>query len=421
MNRKSVIATALTLGALVVVAGCGSSSSSTSTSSQSAGGSASTGTGSASKQPIQIMVVGRYTNPEFSYPEMWPSAQAAATALNANGGINGRPVELVKCDDQGDPNVGAKCARQAASGHTPVVLLTFEVSGELINPILQAANIPAVDIFPVVPTDASTPVLFPTTGGLITQGAASQGFMHQVGCSQTGATTLAGDTGAGLPYVGMVTASKTLGVAKPVLLTSPEVGDQTPTIAAAVQKKVDCLYLNEDATQILGSLSAATQQAPNKKFVAPTLSFASFGSIPTSANGMYLVSPTVSPFDTSNAEVQEFRGEMQKYAPSAPISAWGLLTWASAKVLFGALKTVTGPVTNTSVLAALQKYSVAGTSVSDSSTTLLGAFSFAKESTVPHQPRLFNGNSFFYQFENKSIKLTSPKPINGLALLEGQS
>ena len=48
--------------------------------------------------------------------------RAAARAINAAGGVNGHPLVVDSCNDQGDPNLSATCARKMVSDH---VVATF--------------------------------------------------------------------------------------------------------------------------------------------------------------------------------------------------------------------------------------------------------------------------------------------------------
>src|ERR1700704_75468 len=45
-----------------------------------------------------------------TFPELEYLAKIAVKVVNASGGIKGRPLEWVHCDDKGDPNVAATCA-----------------------------------------------------------------------------------------------------------------------------------------------------------------------------------------------------------------------------------------------------------------------------------------------------------------------
>lgn len=66
-----------------------------------------------SGDPVQIMLIYDDTGPGAA-PELLEGATAGVNVVNAQGGVNGRPVELVPCATANDPNTADDCARQAA-------------------------------------------------------------------------------------------------------------------------------------------------------------------------------------------------------------------------------------------------------------------------------------------------------------------
>ena len=73
-----------------------------------AGGSAAAPTG----EPIKVMRgAGQHQLPP--YPNIPGAAKVYAQYINDKGGIAGHPLEVITCDDKGDANEAANCARQA--------------------------------------------------------------------------------------------------------------------------------------------------------------------------------------------------------------------------------------------------------------------------------------------------------------------
>src|SRR5580765_7326824 len=119
-RRDRLVAIAIISTGLLVLAACGDdsgSSSGTTAAQTSAPASTSSGgagtTAAASGEPIKLMTVGPVEAPGFSIPSIPVGAQQAIDEINAAGGINGRQVELITCNDQNDPNVAAQCGKQA--------------------------------------------------------------------------------------------------------------------------------------------------------------------------------------------------------------------------------------------------------------------------------------------------------------------
>lgn len=128
---------------------------------------AAPGLGASAQAPIQVMTVAsvNYNGPNFK--NIHESAKAYVSWINAKGGINGRKLALTACDDKGDPNIGAQCARQAVSKKAVAVIGSFTFSGPTILPILEKARIPWFGICcPVDAKEFSSKMSFPLASGL---------------------------------------------------------------------------------------------------------------------------------------------------------------------------------------------------------------------------------------------------------------
>ena len=62
--------------------------------------------------PVKVMVIYEKSAGVAS-PEIPDGAKAAAKAMNKKNGIGGRPVEVLVCDTNNDPNTAAECGRKA--------------------------------------------------------------------------------------------------------------------------------------------------------------------------------------------------------------------------------------------------------------------------------------------------------------------
>jgi ABC-type branched-subunit amino acid transport system substrate-binding protein len=98
----------------LTVAACGSDSSN-----DNGSKSASSGTGSGaaklSGDPIKIMAMAPVNSQVASFPAISDAATVYEKYINAHGGIGGRPLEVIKCDNRLDVNAAAKCARDGVS------------------------------------------------------------------------------------------------------------------------------------------------------------------------------------------------------------------------------------------------------------------------------------------------------------------
>lgn len=135
--RRWILVLACGGAAAAGIAACGGDDDA-STSSSGGGGAAK----EASGEPIKIMTIGPLTG-TTQLPGLEDGAQAAAKAINDAGGVNGRPIEIIACDDRYDPNRTQACARQAVSEGVVAVTGIPQV-GKSLMPAIEAAGIPVM-------------------------------------------------------------------------------------------------------------------------------------------------------------------------------------------------------------------------------------------------------------------------------------
>lgn len=129
-----LIATAVIVVSVgLALAGCATNTPAPASSSSSAGGLSGT--------PIKTVTVSAV---DWNGPT-YESAQVAAKAyekwINANGGINGHPLQVTTCDDKGDPTQTAACARNAIADGAIADVGSFTYNASVSVPIYQAAHV----------------------------------------------------------------------------------------------------------------------------------------------------------------------------------------------------------------------------------------------------------------------------------------
>jgi branched-chain amino acid transport system substrate-binding protein len=86
------------------------------------------------------------TNPSggITEPANVAAVNVAEKWINSHGGIGGRTLHVIICDDQGDANVSESCARQAAADHVAAVVGSLPDLGNGAQniKILEAEKIP---------------------------------------------------------------------------------------------------------------------------------------------------------------------------------------------------------------------------------------------------------------------------------------
>jgi ABC-type branched-subunit amino acid transport system substrate-binding protein len=158
---------------LVAVAACGGDGDSTSTTAAPGGssapetttaaaltrtgepGTACVGAGDGKGEPIVIGSLQTDASPAGQFPEISSGAEACFAAINATGGINGRPIDFQKCNDSADPVQGEKCARDLIDAGAVAVIggICFSCFSAPIVDVLGKADVPYIGGLPVLPPE----------------------------------------------------------------------------------------------------------------------------------------------------------------------------------------------------------------------------------------------------------------------------
>jgi len=147
------------LGGLALVASltsaCSSSSAKPGATASPASESAATGSA------VHIMVISTFNNPAVDFSPNYEGAEVAAAAINRAGGIGGHKVVIDHCNDQFTSNLALACARQAAAEKVIATVADETSFGNVVNPVLAQAKIPAVGIEAESSVDWGSPAAFP--------------------------------------------------------------------------------------------------------------------------------------------------------------------------------------------------------------------------------------------------------------------
>lgn len=147
-------------------------------------------------EPIKLMVISEVSNP-VPHNDTPEGAEAAAAAINREGGIQGRPVEIIRCDSQGDPNAGRECGRQAVEEGVVALVGNLSFQSAEFLPIMVENQIPSVGATPLGPTDVTSEASFPLGGGIVSFSAGLSSLLADQGSEQISAA-LADDARAAL-------------------------------------------------------------------------------------------------------------------------------------------------------------------------------------------------------------------------------
>lgn len=92
--------------------------------------------------PIKVGNISVISSPVTGFPQVEAGLKAAVDEINAQGGIDGRELELVLCNDKFDPNVAVTCAQQMAQEEVAAVVGSLSGQASTFLPVLEQAGIP---------------------------------------------------------------------------------------------------------------------------------------------------------------------------------------------------------------------------------------------------------------------------------------
>ncbi|HZM31233.1 MAG TPA: ABC transporter substrate-binding protein [Acidimicrobiales bacterium] len=143
-SHGRIIVAALVASSLVAAACSGDEGTSSSTSTD-LGETTATSVGTeATGEPIAI----GFVNSEggaFSVPELRVGNEVATGYINERlGGVNGRPLEVTRCETDGSPEASIDCANQFVEAGVVAVVEGTDLGGDAMLPILADAGIPLV-------------------------------------------------------------------------------------------------------------------------------------------------------------------------------------------------------------------------------------------------------------------------------------
>jgi branched-chain amino acid transport system substrate-binding protein len=106
--------------------------------------------------------------------------------VNSQGGVNGYKFQLIDCDSKYDPSSAHQCAQKLISQNVLAIVGWLSLSGEQNEtPFLANQGVPIIGGLGV-PSEYSSPLSYPTTPSLVTDGTALGTHAGQIGLKKPG-------------------------------------------------------------------------------------------------------------------------------------------------------------------------------------------------------------------------------------------
>jgi ABC-type branched-subunit amino acid transport system substrate-binding protein len=293
------------------------------------------------------------------YPGDVPAVEAHVKAINAEGGINGRQVQVDSCDNNGyDPNAEVQCAQQAVSDHV-VALVGSQIHSPAAWQILTKAGIPAVFSSGDSVTEFQSPIAYPIAGeagyngGMVA--ALAQAEATKIRVIQCNYSACSDGTKLLNDYVNA--AHSPLTMLPPVNATIGTL-DMSSVAAQAVAGGADGIVVDTIETDAVKIVRALRQQGYTGHIATLTavMSQDDIKALGSLANGMLLVDLFRPVADSADPGIQEYQKEMAAVGASQYANDRYMLEWAAA-VLFQKIAEQVPNLTASSLLSALGKQS----------------------------------------------------------------
>lgn len=341
---------------------CGSSPSKTSSSKQSAASLAKnrpTGT------PFKVGFIAASNSPQASaVTGVLPSTQAWADYMNAHGGINGHPVELVVKLEPSNPGIALNDVKQMVSDGVVAIIDGDGNDDASWTSYIESQQIPVYALgFDSPAMTVSTDDFSPATSEFYFDyelvasakkiGKTNMGFMYcaeQAVCAQEVAPLkqIAKAEGVQVPF----TAS--------ILASAP---NYTAQCLAAKAAGVNALYIADAPATVLAVASDCVQQGYNPTEISDDGAFSqSFAKAP-GFNGMIATEDNMPFFVTSTPASKTMHDAWQKYEPqiisSPDLDEESVLAWTSGMLIAEGAKAgsvgSTNPISGPALIAGMYK------------------------------------------------------------------
>jgi branched-chain amino acid transport system substrate-binding protein len=298
----------------------------------------------ATGEPIPIgAVVGKTGPDDFSASAL--SAQAYFKCVNANGGINGRPIDYTIVDDQWNPEVAAQVATKLVKDRKVVAMVGSSsfvecgVNGKMYGQedlmVIAGVGVPRECFFAknYVPVNTGPRVSATVVGMHMAQAYKAR----KMACIIPNIPSLGNWACDGLKNWGEAN-----GVAVDVIAIDPGSPDATSIMLQAAAARPDAIVLNEPKGIMVPMLAAAEQQGLTKKIrfgsSTPAYNFDVPKTIGPAWNNNFDIHLEFLPVESAGADNLNWKATMDAYAAkTAPRDSFAQAGYLAARMATEAL------------------------------------------------------------------------------------
>lgn len=350
--------------------------------------------------PVKVMVMAPIGTEVLNVPAMFDIAEGAAVEINNSGGINGHELVLVTCNEGFDPNIAAKCARDAVSEGVSAVVGGFSLFAPNILPILDTADIPWVGPPLITAEELTDPAAYPVNSGVMSMAALGRRAVED-GCENI--KSVASETGNDSDELATLvdTGIESVGGNESDTVRVPQIVSDFSGYAQQLEGG-DCVVISAPPATVTGIVAASSSIGLDANYYI-------FGGALTSEVIRPLGAALDGAVTTSNFPVAEdplwdeakkFVGDLADDANGGWSSVYAQNTWVAFQVFSSAVADLES-FTGEDVKSALATDSEVDTS------GLTPPLNFTEEFDVPNLNRVFNRQIQFLTVEDAKITAES--------------
>lgn len=115
--------------------------------------------------PITVMTWAPVKTQATNMPGVPALAKAYARWMNAEGGVNGRKLRVLTCNEGNDGVRATECARRAKDEGVVAVVGSYSQHGQMFMPHLESVGIPYLGGYGFTEEEFASPLSYPVNGG----------------------------------------------------------------------------------------------------------------------------------------------------------------------------------------------------------------------------------------------------------------
>lgn len=304
--------------------------------------------------PIKIMIVAVKNNPVLTQEQQLAAAQARVDSVNAGGGLGGRPLELIACDSNLDPNQEQACIEKAVDEDVSAVVGSTILFSDLST--LEENKIPLLANQGLSPSELNSSVGYSFANNVAWYSGIAATVVKD-GLKKVAVTYV--DTDAGKFANSFVEAGlKKGGVETTTLYAHAATSPDRATDALTLTKgDPEAIIATGTAEGVIPIMQAIRQSGYTKPIytIAPDVNPKGIEALGAAGDGIKVIGRGRFLSDTANEKVNEYLSDMANFAPKGTEQDEnGLLGWSGVDTFATVMKDATS-FKGTDVIAALAK------------------------------------------------------------------